>query len=93
MSSAAISNPLTQTESKTGKKKKSKAEVPANASNAPSTTPSAEVGVAATATEGTTNGVEGSYESPYMKELYKLVSTHTSLCRVVDVLLRVRSGS
>ncbi|KAI9872688.1 MAG: hypothetical protein M1830_001302, partial [Pleopsidium flavum] len=71
MSSTAISNQPPQNESKSGKKKKSKAEVPARVSNAPSTTPSAEVGVEATATEATTNGVEGSYESPYMKELYK----------------------
>lgn len=76
MSSTVISNPPTQNESKSAKKKKAKAEVPANASGATSNTPSAEVGAGATPTEGTTNGVEGSYESPYMKELYKLVLTH-----------------
>ena len=72
MSSAATSNPPLATESKSKKKKQAKAEVPANASNETSNAPSGEVGAGATPAEGTTNGVEGNYESPYLKELYKL---------------------
>ena len=72
MSSTTISNPPSQTESKSAKKKRAKAEGAANASSNASNTPVPETGTAPAAPEGTTNGVEGSYESPYMKELYKL---------------------
>lgn len=90
MSSAATSNPPMATESKSKKKKQAKAEVPANASNETSNAPSGDVGAGATAAEGTTNGVEGSYESPYLKELYKLDS-HTILgsWREKDFILSV----
>jgi hypothetical protein len=71
MSSTATLNPTLPAESKSKKKKQAKAEVPANASNETSNAPSGDVGAGATAAEGTTNGAEGSYESPYLKELYK----------------------
>jgi len=71
MSSAATSNPPLTTESKSKKKKQAKAVVPANASNETSNAPSGDVAAGATAAEDTANGVEGSYESPYLKELYK----------------------
>lgn len=72
MASAATSNPQLATESKSRKKKQAKTEVPANASENTSNAPSGDVGAGATAADGTTNGVEGNYESPYLKELYKL---------------------
>ncbi len=68
---AATSNPPMATESKSKKRKQGKAEVPANASNEASNAPSTEVGGGATAAEGTANAPDGSYESPYLKELYK----------------------
>lgn len=40
-------------------------------SNAPSTTPSAETGAGQAVAETSTNGADGTFESPYIKELYK----------------------
>lgn len=71
MSAPTTSNPPVQNESKSAKKKKAKAEVPAHVSNAPSTTPSAEAGAGQAVAETPTNGADGTFESPYIKELYK----------------------
>lgn len=65
----SVPPPRQQQESKTAKKKKAKAEAPAK-QNAPS---DGETGTAQVASEGTANGVDSAYESPYLKELYKLV--------------------
>lgn len=71
MSAPTTSNPPVQNESKSAKKKKAKAEVPVHVSNAPSTTPSAETGAGQAVAETSTNGADGTFESPYIKELYK----------------------
>ena len=63
-------NPQTsaQSESKSAKKKKAKAEATARSQEAP---PENEATAAQTAVDSTANGVDGAYESPYLKELYK----------------------
>jgi hypothetical protein len=65
MAAPAIQNPASRPESKTGKKKKSKAEAavssPSIASPVTEDAP----------TNGATESGDGSYESPYIKELYK----------------------
>lgn len=71
MSAPTTSNPPVQNESRSAKKKKAKAEVPVTVPSAPSTTPSAEVGAGQAAAEPSTNGADGAFESPYIKELYK----------------------
>ena len=67
---SAIQNPPTtsQMESKSAKKKKAKAEAAAQTSGA---APEPEATAGLTAMDGGTNGVDGSNESPYLKELYK----------------------
>ena len=72
MSAAVASMPPAQQqqESKSAKKKKAKAETSAKASPSPVM----EIAPAPEATEGATNGTDGAYESPYLKELYKCVS-------------------
>lgn len=67
---SAVQNPQssTQAQSKSAKKKKAKAEA---ASQLPAAAAEFEATAGQTATDGTTNGVDGSYESPYLKELYK----------------------
>ena len=72
MSAAVASMPpqQQQQESKSAKKKKAKAENSAKASPPPV----ADTAAAPEATEGTTNDVDGAYESPYLKELYKSVT-------------------
>ncbi|MCJ1374891.1 hypothetical protein MMC20_006124 [Loxospora ochrophaea] len=65
MSTQTISNPPFQNESKSSKKKKAKAEGQTPVPNTPSTEHTSEI-----KTEAATNG-DGSYESPYIKELYK----------------------
>lgn len=66
---AATSNatPQPQLESKTAKKKKAKSEA-AKQINA---VPEAESAVPAAPVEPTANGADTTYESPYLKELYK----------------------
>ncbi|KAI9795945.1 MAG: hypothetical protein M1833_006593 [Piccolia ochrophora] len=75
--SAAVTNPPTRTDSKTAKKRKSKAVPSRTTSSAASTTPTAEVNSTAPATTNTTEGTNGSdtkdFESPYIKELYKSI--------------------
>ena len=67
---STVQNPQTssQSESKSAKKKKAKAQAVGQSTT---TAPEPEATAGQTATEGTTNGVDGSYESPYLKELYK----------------------
>ena len=79
MSAPTSSNPPIQNESKSAKKKKAKAVVPANRSSAPSTTPSAEAGAGQAAVGTPTNGADGTFESPYIKELYKYGCPHSEL--------------
>lgn len=65
MSSAAVSNPPTQQQSKSAKKKKGKQDAPAKSPGGP-----VEVeGAGESRIETTTNGTEGPYESPYIKDL------------------------
>ena len=70
MTSATNSNQQAQVESKSAKKKKAKAEIPNKDTSAPS---DGDTGGGQATTEGTTNGADGAYESPYLKELYKYV--------------------
>ncbi|KFY05684.1 hypothetical protein V492_08361, partial [Pseudogymnoascus sp. VKM F-4246] len=63
MATSAIQNPEVRSESKSAKKKKAKAEAATVASPSPVET--------STATES--NNGDGSYESPYIKELYKSI--------------------
>ena len=64
---ASMPPPQQQQESKSAKKKKTKAESSAK----PSVPSEPEPVIASAATEATTNGADGAYESPYLKELYK----------------------
>jgi hypothetical protein len=67
MAASTIQNPASRTESKSGKKKKA-AKIDAGAPTTPAETPT-EVITSFGMTESG-NG-DGSYESPYIKELYK----------------------
>ena len=69
MSTTQSSQPQPHPESKSAKKKKAKAEAPAQSSAA---TP--EPDAAGGLNDGATNGADGAYESPYLKELYKYVT-------------------
>ena len=71
MSTIQNTQPQSRPESKSAKKKKAKAEAPAQPSAA---TPEPDAAAGHTATDGTTNGADGAYESPYLKELYKYVT-------------------
>jgi hypothetical protein len=68
MAAASIQNPAVRSESKSAKKKKAKV---ASDETATSSTP-----VETTTSNGApeSNSGDGSYESPYIKELYKYVS-------------------
>ena len=68
MSTAQVSTALAHSESKSARKKKAKAEVPTRNVASP-TEP--EPGAGQTAVDGAAAGADGSYESPYIKELYK----------------------
>ena len=72
MSSTVLSSQPPQNESKSAKKKKAKAEVPVKAPATVSTTDT-ETGTGQAVPEAAANGVDGVYESPYLKELYKYV--------------------
>ena len=67
---STIQNPQnsSQSESKSAKKKKAKAQAAAQSTT---TAPEPEATAGQTATDGAPNGGDGSYESPYLKELYK----------------------
>lgn len=68
MSSIQSSQPQSHAESKTAKKKKAKAEAPAQT---PAIVPDPGAAGGQTASDGATNGPDGNYESPYLKELHK----------------------
>ena len=68
MSTVQKSNSLTHSESKSARKKKAKAEAPIQ-NVAPPMEP--ESGTGQIAVDGAATGVDGSDESPYIKELYK----------------------
>lgn len=68
MSTAQVSSSLAHSESKSARKKKAKAEAPVPTAASP-TEP--ESGAGQTAVDGVATGADGSYESPYIKELYK----------------------
>ena len=76
MSSAASFNPPAQQPSKSARKKKGKADAPAKSPTAPVDT---ETGGGPAATEGATNGADGTYESPYLKDLYRYDSFEARL--------------
>lgn len=67
---STIQNPQysSPSESKSAKKKKAKGEATAQP---PIASPEPEATAGQTATDGNTNGLDGAYESPYLKELYK----------------------
>ena len=69
MSTAQVSSSLAHSESKSARKKKAKAEAPVPTTAASPTEP--ESGAGQTAVDGVATGADGSYESPYIKELYK----------------------
>lgn len=70
MSSNQVFNPPAPTEPKSSKKKKAKAEATPQPA-VPSTENEAAHG--SNPAEGNANGADGTYESPYIKELYKYV--------------------
>lgn len=70
MSTTQVSYPLAQSESKSARKKKAKAEAPVQTTASPTEPQS---GAGQTAVDGAATGADGSYESPYIKELYKYV--------------------
>ena len=69
MSSIQTTNLGAQTESKSAKKKKAKAEAAAQSP----VVAEPEIGSPHTGTEAGTNGTDTSFESPYIKELYKYI--------------------
>ncbi|KAI9777480.1 MAG: hypothetical protein M1835_005232 [Candelina submexicana] len=73
MSAASVTNPPAQHESKSVRKKRVKENVSGAVSSVASTSPSAEHGSTSNGHEAPTNGVDTSYESPYIKELYKSI--------------------
>jgi hypothetical protein len=70
MATPSSSVPHPQHESKSAKKKKAKAEVPVKGSSVPS---DGDAGAGQPSANAPTNGADGGYESPYLKELYKYV--------------------
>lgn len=71
MSTVINSAPPVPTESKSSRRKKAKAEGSNSASEDATRSPTTEAGARPTDAETPVNGAEGSYESPYIKELYK----------------------
>lgn len=68
--SGVEANPPPSQESKTARKKKAKAGASAKETNVQ---PTVDADVPKSTVDVSTNGADGSYESPYMKELYKSV--------------------
>ena len=68
MSTSQVSSSIAHSESKSARKKKAKAEAPNQATASP-TDP--ESGIGQTTADGAVTGADASYESPYIKELYK----------------------
>lgn len=76
MTSSQTQNPPTRSDSKSSKKKKAKAEA---ATQPPAPISEEDAGARQTTPEDPTNGGEGSYESPYIKELYKYAQFKSSV--------------
>ena len=68
MSTAQVSSSIAHAESRSARKKKAKAEAPLHTTSSP-TEP--ESGTGQTTADGAVTGADASYESPYIKELYK----------------------
>ena len=77
MAASTVQNPDVRSESKSAKKKKAKLEAAAAAS-AVSSPLVQESSAADTPESATTASSGGAFESPYLKELYKLVTTSTT---------------
>jgi len=71
MSTVTNSTPTVPTDSKSSRRKKTKVEGSNSASEGATRSPTTETGAKPTGVETPVNGAEGSYESPYIKELYK----------------------
>ena len=71
MSTTAPPATVAPTETKSSRRRKGKGEGAKNASEDSAQSPVAEAGPGPVGVDAPTNGVEGSYESPYIKELYK----------------------
>ena len=71
MSTTSPPATVAPTEAKSSRRRKGKGEGAKNASEESAQSPVAEVGPGQMGVDTPTNGVEGSYESPYIKELYK----------------------
>lgn len=82
MSSTAVANPAAQQPSKSARKKKGKADAPAKVPTASAETETG--GDSPVAMEGATNGADGAYESPYLKDLYRYDSARARLRDTVD---------
>ena len=68
MSTAQVSSSISHSESKSARKKKAKAEAPIQATASPI---EPESGIGPTTADSAVAGTDASYESPYIKELYK----------------------
>ncbi|CAD6580387.1 MAG: hypothetical protein ASARMPREDX12_004198 [Alectoria sarmentosa] len=93
MSTAQVSSALAHSESKSARKKKAKAEAPTQTVASP-TDP--EPGAGQTAVDGATAGADGSYESPYIKELYKNIRNikkKLNATQKVDSIIAENPGS
>lgn len=82
MSSTAVSNPAAQQSSKSARKKKGKSDAPAKTPTAPADTETG--GDSPGAMEGATNGADGAYESPYLKDLYRYDHARAESWDMVD---------
>lgn len=93
MSTAQVSNSLAHSESKSARKKKAKAEAPIQTAASP-TEP--ESGAGQIAVDGAATGADGSYESPYIKELYKNIRNikkKLNATQKVDSIIAENPGS
>lgn len=80
--SGVEANPAMPQESKTAKKKKAKAEAAAKETTVQ---PIVDADVSKSSVETSANGPDGTYESPYMKELYKCVLSNACCFRLLNV--------
>lgn len=88
---AAVLNPTQQiiSESKSAKKKKSKAEAAAKEPNAQF---DSEAGNGHGSNDPVLNGADGTYESPYLKELYKYVIMLAFALNITYQITNIVSG-
>lgn len=71
MSTTAASAPPAPGEAKSSRRRKGKAEGAKNAPEESALSPATEAGAGSIGVETPMNGTDDSYESPYIKELYK----------------------